>query len=676
MERTKGVATGFCLAVAFFAFYRIYQVKFPFDIILPWILWFPLFGMALSPFIPEKWLRNAKITLLILVFLFLFLTGAFFNQNVSLHVFVSRMYYPYPPPPAFYLRVASIVISLVISIPLFAFFSACCYRQVLAPGNRRSIGALFLSIAAGYFTAYYGTLVAGAYALLLVAIALLLLLQIRETKMLAAALSLCLGVGFFFSRQKDVLLLWRTGSKYRVLDRQWSPYYYLNFISFNKDRCLGGVYNYLMLWIVCKDTSLIEKELRFFHAEIARGKESALVIGRADGTTLLTLDEPKPHLKRGVAVEIDPVVVKKVASDFAEYNQNIFSRPGFKAVAMDWRTFLQKDQKKYDVAVWDGLGIRLFTEPFTNFFQEDYLYTKESLKLLFEKKLKKDGIFAANWGSTQAREVYPLMANLPKGVHAIAFWTTFNDYPLMGLPVLLVAASRDKKRLDQMAAKLRQIKPFQQIPTDVDLSSWKFDDNRPFLQRFVQPALFLLFFPMLLFSLLLPAVLILREKRKSPRSFKTHLALALYGLSFGSAFTLLVSRCSRLASDGGAAPGFLILFSLFTLSAAISCLFPRSPILKQKAEVLSALTLVLSGIVTSRLLVLATTSLFGFACSFLWRVFLSSTENKNFSAGVSLLFTVSGFLLFQGSAWLIGYAANAVFLAFLMVVSFLIDPRS
>lgn len=655
MSRAKTFLAGFVISLCFFAFYRIYHVKFPFDIVLPWLLWFPLFGTALGPLLPKKWMSRSVAPYLVVLVMALFLLGTFLNQSVSLHVFVSRQYYPYPPPPDFYLHCAALGVSWVAATLLFAYLSFHGFHSLFPSEGRKNFALFFVSVLAGNLACYFGTLAAGAYLMLLLGVALSLVYLLENKKALVLGIAVCLLTFVISRNQRDVFLLWRAGNDYKILETKWTPYYYLNFISFNKDRCLGGVYNYLMLWLVCKDTNLIEKELKFFHSEIGKGKSSALVIGRAEGTTHLTLDYPEPHLKRGVAVEIDPVVPKRISNELSAYAQDIFKKPGFKSVSMDWRTFLKKDTHRYDVAVWDGLGIRLFVEPFTNFFQEDYLYSKESLELLFTERLEADGIFAANWGSTQESEVYPLIGNLPEGVHNIAFWTTFNDYPLMGLPVLLVAASRDKKRLDEIAARLREIKPFRQINTNVDLTAYKFNDDKPFLQKFIQPALIMLTLPFLLVPFGIAAGIMLKQRKQ--KSFIPSSSPYVLGIILGLTFTLFMSRCSRFASDAGAAPGFEILFTLF-LSGAIGSAFLRLP----KNLLLSALCLaaaiIPSGFVQMRELVFPLAFFMGASSTLMLRC-LPRGNDVAVSACLCLGF-LTGNLIFQGSGWALGYRLNAV----------------
>lgn len=673
MKHAKKLACAFCITLCFFAFYRIYQVKFPFDIVLPWILYFPMLGMAAGPLFPQKWMRHALLPWATVFLLSLFLAGTFFNQNVSLHVFVSRQYYPYPPPPDFYARVALIILSFFSSVCLFGIFSAFCFHEHVAEKRGKSASAVVLCVLAGYLASTFAILHFGPYAVLLAGMAGLTLLVMTQKKAaLAAGLAVCISVGVFSSRQKDVFLLWRAGYNYKLLDTTWTPYYYLNFISFNEDRCLGGVYNYLMLWQVCKNTDLIEKELKFFHSEIGKGKTSALVIGRAEGTTFITLDYPKPHLKRGTAVEIDPAVPERVSGKFSAFSQDVYKKPGFRAVAMDWRAFLKKDTQKYDVAVWDGLGIRLFVEPFTNFFQEDYLYTKESLALLFEERLTGNGIFAGNWGSTQENEIYPLLANLPKGVHKIAFWTTFNDYPLMGLPVLLFAASRDKKRLDEIAGVLREIKPFRQIPTDINLMRYQFTDDKPFLQKFIQPPLFVVTLPLLFIPLYAAWLAVKRERRKSAEKARREKLFFIFGILCGLLFTLFMSRCSRFASDGGAAQGFVMLMTTFLASASAAFLVSARAE-KNGTISLSALCLAagsgMSGFFSQKEFIFLLACVFGFFIAFMFRAMnpLPSRveEHENGGGACAGLGLLAGNLLAQILPWVLGYRLSGVMVAFL-----------
>lgn len=541
---------GAVLSFTLFSFYRLLNARFPLDMVSALILVLPLLGMAGALAWRAETRRGTArarsgrtITFGIVATLFMLATAT--NSKISLHFLASTNYYPYPRPEGEIGHWVLLALSLSLSAPLFGKMAAGWGEQ---PGQGGS-AEFFWGLAGGWALAHAVILVLGAPMALGIGVLAALALHARPSVAIAGALLIVVS-GLALRTRPPALLTWRV-TDYRILEQKWTENYFLNFVSFRDDHCLAGIYSFLMLWQVCDDTSYLQKEQRAFHRAVGAGKDSALILGRADGTTPLTLESVPGQFKRVVAVEIDPVVVDRMTGVYARYNQGVFSRPGHRAVAMDWRQFIERDDQRYDIVMLDGLGIRLITEPLSVVFHEDSVYTRESFETIFNERLEPDGILALNWGSSLEYEAIPLIENFPPDVHRAVFWTTFNDFPFMGLPVFLIAASRDRATVERVAAELRLNSTFKEIAVPDTLTPRNTDDS-PFLQRFIQ--LYKLAYPLLLVVLCTTALVGWRHRRQDERGGVWPFAI---GVGLGIGLCVLAARGSRWVSEAGPGVGFL-----------------------------------------------------------------------------------------------------------------------
>ncbi|MBK7974153.1 MAG: hypothetical protein IPK07_13040 [Deltaproteobacteria bacterium] len=284
-----------------------------------------------------------------------------------------------------------------------------------------------------------------------------------------------------------------------------------------------------------------------------------LGIGRVDGTTALTVAPPEKPLERVTLVEVDPVVADRLNGALAKYNGGLAHQPQHRIVSADWRTFLEHDDQRYDVLALDGLGIALYTIPLTNFPHEGWLFTRESFRTMFDRRLEKDGVLVINWGSTRENEVYPLVANFPPDVAKAAFWVTFSEYPFSGLPLFLIAASRDHARIEALRAALDGVPPFKEVPIPADLSAYKFTDDSPLVQRMVYRDGLVLGFPLAFAVAGCVLTLATRSRRKGLVSAGASGAIVAAGLLTTVGLAWLTSRHARIALPSGAALGALLI---------------------------------------------------------------------------------------------------------------------
>lgn len=639
------ISVGFVLSSLLFSFLRIMNARFPLDIVSPFILMAPSLGYAVGPLWPVKWREQRAATWLSAAFVLMFVATTLFGSRISLHFLASTNYYPYPKPTGVPVQWLLLGSSLLLSVPV------CLRLGTRGVAGTNRVGWLF-GVALGLSASYCAILVVGASWVFALSAALTLMAS-RRRLLTLAVLALSLGLVPLSERRPSALLTWRVGP-HEVLETTWSPYYFLNFISFRDGHCLGGVYSYLMLWQVCDDTSMLQKEQRAFHRAVGKGKTSLLVLGRTDGTTPLTLESDPGQLQRVTAVEIDPIVVDRMKGRYRGYNQGVFERPGYRAVVADWRNFIERDRERYDLIVMDGLGIRLVVQPLTNFFQEDFVFTRESFRTLFDERLEKDGILAINWGSSVEFEAIPLVANFPDDVGYRIFWTTFSDYPFMGLPVFLIAASRDESALARIADELRSSAALREVHPPYDRKEYRFTDDTPFLQRFIQPNLLLVLLPLPLFVL---GAIAFAARRSAGPSRRDALVAGLWGFLGGWVVTLVAAWCSRLVSTYGPYPGGLYV-GIALIAGMISGVLSRRlgaggsssiPL----AALASAAALMVALAQKSPLVMLVSTAVLGLGLGMLWP---DEAEGRG-KADARLAFLL-GLYAAQGTPFFIGYRAS------------------
>lgn len=566
-------ALGALTAAIAYAAHRIQSSQFPLDMLTVEMIVLPVFGLALGLVRGERWFPAARETRRALAIAIVFLGAMAMNRGISLHYFVSEAYYPYPKPAYAPWRLAAFVVSWIAEGGVFAWLGHRWRNEITRPA---ALGLGMLGAAAGLVVAARAIFAFGAQPVLVGAVALAMLLGLGTWLAglvpLAGAALLVLS-----ARTPYSFLTWRAlPQDYTLLEQQWTPYYFLNFISLQDDRCLGGIYSYLMLWQVCDEPSLLQREFRYFHGTVGEGKRSMLGIGRVDGTTALTLAPPEKPLERVTLVEVDPVVAERMNGVLARYNGDLAHQPQHRIVSADWRSFLEHDDQRYDVLALDGLGIALYTIPLTNFPHEGWLFTREAFRTIFDRRLEDDGVMIINWGSTREHEVYPLVANLPDDVAKAAFWITFSEYPFSGLPLLLIAASRDHARIDALRTALDGVPPFKEVPIPADLAAYRFTDDSPLVQRAVYRDGLFLGYPLAIAVAVAALTLARRSRRKGLVSGLASGGIALAGALATLGLAWIVSRHARIAVPSGAALGALLLAGAWLVGAGGAAILART----------------------------------------------------------------------------------------------------
>lgn len=545
---------GFFLFSYLFTVNRIISVKFPLDLLSVFFYCYALLGFSLGLFYTSN-IKQLHVKIMY-VLAPVFTACMLFNQNVTVHFLILNTYYPYPKPQGvvFYMTLLILFIALLPVVPFYLGAKA----KLESP---RALFIFFLGGAAATFFSHHVILLMGAPLFL----SLALFLIFFERKPVAAALFLlCLSSLFFF--KKNVFFLWRVRD-YKTLSSHWTPHYKVDFISFNHDRCLGGVHNTLMIWYVCDSLPLLENEVRQSQQALVPYAHDVLNLGRVDGINALTLLEQGANIHSFTSADMDAFVENKVRAQYHKYNKEIFHRANMKSLSGDLRSIMKKTSKRYDLVYLDGIGIRLYTYPFSIIPYENYLYTKDSYDTLFMRVLKKDGVLIADWGSSNLEEVYPLVANLPHDAHFKVYWTTFTNYPMLGLPVFYVLAAKSMKRLNDISENLKLTANFKEIKIPPVSTLYHFNDSRPFVQR-------ALYFILLFLSLPL-AFLFAACWRFLKRNFAFQTPQVFYGIFFGLLLAYSLSRDTRYFY-AGPATGFLCVNTAFFVFLFLGSLMPFS----------------------------------------------------------------------------------------------------
>lgn len=503
-ERLRGAARVFALGFAagalMFLFNRWALVKFPLNLALVGLLIYAGLGLAWG--VSAAWLGRGALERrapLLAVLIGAWLFGLLANENVTTHYLLGSVYYPYPLPPQAYLRVAGLLLAVGLSpAPLYAAGHAFGDALRRAPSGAGAYAWFALGLAAAVPAAHFSVLWLGVYAPAIAVCAVVAFLLPHRRAALIGLL-LCGAAAWTSAHNKnESFYVWRI-DEYTNMSTHWTPYYRLDFISFKDGRCVGGVYNTIMIWYACDSVEHYPTEMRRLMAELARGRERVLLAGRTDGLYAGMLLDANPRFRTFESVEFDPVVPRLMAGRYAEYNGRVFQRPGMSVETADLRQAIRTRAdagKQYDLIFQNGIGIRLFNMPRSVFLQEDYLTARENYSDIFNRLLAPGGVYVIDWGSSMEDEVYPMLANIPEGVSVRAFHIWIGEFPLSGLPLFYVVASRDKAQLDRIAERMLQMPTVREVKIDArQAAAARFGENRPIHHKPLAPGLLVLMLP-------------------------------------------------------------------------------------------------------------------------------------------------------------------------------------
>lgn len=655
--------TGFLFGATSHILTRIYSTKMPVSLFLPLLLALATSGTAAGGYAalkntqPERTLRGFFCGI------FLALFSHIMTQGFPTHYMLPKADFPLLAPHHSRFLSLCLLLSIGLSASFFAltaFSFSSAFRHVARPNLFYALH--IAAVIAGILLSSAAVNKAGGYhALCGITLLFIFLADRPALKMLAALLALT-GM-LSCTLKKDIFFLWSV-KKHRVMSTAWSPYYKLDFVSFDNKECLGGVYNNFMLWYVCRHPVRDHLQRRMIFREVARDRKKVFIVGGSGGVATQTIYNSSAQITLIRAVEIDPVVVNWMKTSFSAYNGNVFKRKTSEMLTAEGRAYLDADSTRYDLIFYDGVDNRLLSFPGSLINIENYLFTHDGYKKVFEKNLTHDGILTIDVGGIESDALYPIISSFPKDVHYTVFWYIVMDYPMLQLPLFFVVASKNKNEVKKMRSRLLTVPSIEPVKVDPKKLTRPATDDHPFIYSQVN-GVFTFFVSVFLACVLAMFIKTAKKMRASfsPLSF-THLVI--FFLS-GAVFTLweafLVSKFSRYYFSPA-------LMGLFLLAAMLAGSLAANVIQSalRKTTFLFSLSIVLAVTLTFALMdtKLPAPALFflaafcGLACGSFW-AFLSSRlkeENRLVLYTMNSLGMVAGVLLFQLVALLFGYHAT------------------
>ncbi len=567
----RALLVGALSGAVYWSFYRVFTVKFPLNFISPTYGSLPLFGIPLGLALAQRrptlgraaawWLAAG---------LFLFVVSALAYKDKSVHYLLFGAYYDYPAPTSTW-----ITLGLLASVPLSMVPIVLATRAAaLLPTETRgaTVPALLLGVGVGVALAEGLTPACGAYAILIVVSALIAAWLPRWTTAAAAGAAIVVA-GVVLYNPPEAIFTWRL-REYKRLETFWTHHYKWDWIEFDNGHCLGGIHNEIMVHYSCDDA----EKLPLTHLRMAEAisdgpiaRERVASVGRPDGVIAGAHRARNPHLKRFVAVENDARVVDDVLHHYSKYEGNIFtSNPNFELVASDNRLWIEGTHEKFDALYIDGIGLMLVPFPFTVIQQENYVFSADSYRRIMDDLLTPDGILIVDRGTTSSGESKDLAGGLPPDVQVRTLYTKVPTYPLTGLPLVYILASRNGAELDRIVGELTKGNLYASDPFNAqDSYTWhRSTDDRPWFQP---AAVYLMSALTLLFALL--ALLLMRAQIGwgLPREERLQFLL---GVLFAAIGIWLPARGARAFIEGTQA-GWTECFAALLGGAAAGFAFTR-----------------------------------------------------------------------------------------------------
>lgn len=248
----------------------------------------------------------------------------------------------------------------------------------------------------------------------------------------------------------------------------WSPYSKIDLYS-NSEGCLAGLYNYARQWLACIDK---DKDFEFRNLLYSNLHGEVLLIGAGGGMGVNAFNRTN-----GItAVEIDPLVVKLMKTQFREYNNDIYNK--INVFVGDGRAFLETTPKKYDYIIFEGVDYTVASKYKAFVGVENYLHTQEGLAQAVAS-LKDNGsliLFFIYNPSVVSKTVASIPNNYFYDIRELRV-----DSPFLSFRILLVTISKDQ---DSFNSLLSLYKKYSNNFSDDEILipfSEKITDDRPFL---------------------------------------------------------------------------------------------------------------------------------------------------------------------------------------------------
>lgn len=164
-----------------------------------------------------------------------------------------------------------------------------------------------------------------------------------------------------------------------------------------------------------------------------RKDQEVLVIGAGGGLDVRTaLHFGAKHVD---AVDINPMIVKSVATDFDSFAGGLYHRPDVKVSVAEGRHFLRRSEKKWDLVQISGVDTYAASQAGAFALTENYLYTVEAMREVLAH-LSDDGTLAmTRWLYKPPRQTLRLAVIMDRAMREMGLGEASSRVVIIGAPV-------------------------------------------------------------------------------------------------------------------------------------------------------------------------------------------------------------------------------------------------
>ena len=289
-------------------------------------------------------------------------------------------------------------------------------------------------------------------------------------------------------------------------------------------------------------------------------------------------------MKRVVAVELDPVLVKLMREEFSNFNRGFYNDPRVFPVTAEGRAFLSRSSERFDFIEYESLDTKMYTAAMNIVPIEFSLYTREGLQQAVQH-LSDKGVLRTSLGTEDdERIVQPILSGLPSDIYYDVYRVFIDLTHLTGIsgsgkngglagwidrmPQTAILASKDRKAIERVRTwydSLDQAASDQILRIDVKPNPARaLTDNHPFVGTGPASRKALVLIAMTA-CILLPALFFSRRSHLE----RMHYFFYLIGAGYVGLEILFLVHGTRSALNPSLAA--LVLVSMFVAGNAAAC---------------------------------------------------------------------------------------------------------
>lgn len=164
-----------------------------------------------------------------------------------------------------------------------------------------------------------------------------------------------------------------------------------------------------------------------------RHDQDALVIGAGGGLDVRTaLHFGAKHVD---AVDINPMIVKAVATDFDAFSGGLYHRPDVKVSVAEGRHFLRRSEKKWDLVQISGVDTYAASQAGAFALTENYLYTVEAMREVLGHLTEDGTLSMTRWLYKPPRQTLRLCVILDQAMREEGLGDAASRVVVIGAPV-------------------------------------------------------------------------------------------------------------------------------------------------------------------------------------------------------------------------------------------------